>query len=106
MIREIPNIVKEKEDKKLSQYKKHKPEQLTLFEMALPKEQRYSNTLELYDFMPKFVWGRVSRINDKFLDSIEREFEYRKVRYKIKIRPASIEDNTGRERYCFPGKRE
>lgn len=95
-----------KEDKKLSQYKKNKPEQLTLFEMVLPKDRRYSNTLELYDFMPKYVWGKVQRINDKFLESIERDFEYRKVPYKIKIRPASLEDKNGKERYHFPGKRE
>jgi hypothetical protein len=106
VIDEMPIAKMKKEEKKLSQYKQHKPEQLTLFEMGLPKDQRYSNTLDLYDFMPKYVWGKVRRINDKFLDSIEREFEYRQVRYKIKIRPASLEDKKGRERYCFPAKRE
>ena len=96
----------DKEEKKLSEYKQNKPIQLTLFEMTVPGERRYSNTLELYDFMPKYVWGKVKRINDKFLDSIEREFEYRKVTYKIKIKPASLEDKNGQERYYFPTKRE
>lgn len=93
-------------NKKLAEYRQDKTGQLELFELALPTERRYSNTLELYDFMPKYVWGKVNRINDRFLDSIEREFECRKVSYKIKIRPASIEDKNGNEVYYFPTKRE
>lgn len=92
--------------KKLHDYDKTKPAQLTLFEMLLPNEREYSNTVELYDFIPKYHWGKVQRINNKFLDSLEREFECRGVRYKVKIRPASIEDRNGVERYYYPSKRE
>ncbi|HEX8248625.1 MAG TPA: hypothetical protein VF599_10665 [Pyrinomonadaceae bacterium] len=92
--------------KKLDDYDRSKPAQLTLFEMLLPNEQEFSNTVELYDFIPKYHWGKVQRINDKFLDSLEREFECRGVRYKVKIRPASVEDRNGVERYYYPSKRE
>ena len=92
--------------KKLHDYDKTKPAQLTLFEMLLPNEREYSNTVELYDFIPKYHWGKVQRINNKFLDSLEREFECRGAKYKVKIRPASIEDRNGVERYYYPSKRE
>lgn len=92
--------------KKLSDYDRSKPAQLTLFEMLLPNEREFSNTVELYDFIPKYHWGKVQRINDKFLDSLEREFECRGVKYKVKIRPASVEDRNGIERYYYPSKRE
>lgn len=92
--------------KKLVDYDQSKPVQLTLFEMLLPSEREFSNTVELYDFIPKYHWGKVQRINDKFLDSLEREFECRGVHYKVKIRPASIDDGDGEERYYYPSKRE
>jgi hypothetical protein len=92
--------------KRLDDYDRSKPMQMTLFELLLPNEREFSNTVELYDFIPKYHWGKVQRINDKFLDSLEREFECRGVKYKVKIRPASIEDRNGVERYYYPSKRE
>ena len=99
-------IVMPDKAKKLGEYDQSKPTQLTLFEMLLPNEREFSNTVELYDFIPKYHWGKVQRINDKFLDSLEREFECRGVKYKVKIRPASVEDRNGIERYYYPSKRE
>ncbi len=92
--------------KRLEEYDQAKPAQLTLFEMLLPNEREFSNTVELYDFIPKYHWGKVQRINGKFLDSLEREFECRGINYKVKIRPASVEDSDGVERYYYPSKRE
>jgi len=92
--------------KKLDDYDQSKPLQLNLFELLLPGDRDFSNTIELYDFIPKYHWGKVQRINDKFLDSLEREFECKGLKYKVKIRPASIEDRNGVERYYYPSKRE
>ena len=103
---EIHEILVPTKAKKLNDYDHTKPAQLTLFEMLLPNEREFSNTVELYDFIPKYHWGKVQRINDKFLDSLEREFECRGVKYKVKIRPASVEDRNGVERYYYPSKRE
>jgi len=80
--------------------------QLTLFELLLPQERGLSNTIELYDFIPKYHWGKVERIGGEFLRALEREFECRGQKYKVKIRPASIEDKDGMERYYYPSKRE
>jgi hypothetical protein len=92
--------------KNLSEYDQSRPMQLTLFEMLLPQERNLSNTIELYDFIPKYHWGKVERIGGEFLRALEREFECRGQKYKVKIRPASIEDKDGVERYYYPSKRE
>lgn len=92
--------------KRLEDYKQSKPEQLTLFELLSPEEKKYSNTIELYDFMPKYIWGSVERIQGQFLLSIEREFECRGLSYKVTIKPARVKDRGGVERDYFPGKRE
>jgi len=92
--------------KNLSDYDQSRPVQLTLFELLLPQEKGLSNTIELYDFIPKYHWGKVERIGGEFLRALEREFECRGQKYKVKIRPASIEDKDGKERYYFPSKRE
>ena len=92
--------------KKLEDYKQTKPPQLSLFEMLAPEDKSFSNTIELYDFIPKYHWGKTERIGGKFLDSLEREFECRGIKYTVKIRPASIEEEDGTERYYYPSKRE
>lgn len=92
--------------KNLNEYEQSRPVQLNLFEMLLPQERGLSNTIELYDFIPKYHWGKVERIGGEFLRALEREFECRGQRYKVKIRPASIEDKDGVERYYYPSKRE
>ena len=95
-------------NKSLQNYMQTKPEQLSLFEMLAPDERKYSNTVELYDFIPKYFWGKADqlRVNGKFLDSLEREFVCRGKKYKVKIKPASIEQNDGQEIYFYPSKRE
>jgi hypothetical protein len=92
--------------KKLSQYKQNKPIQLELFELLLPSEKPYSNTIELYDFIPKYHWGKVERVNGTFLKSLDREFECRGKKYNVTVQPASLKDKNGEEKYYYPSKRE
>lgn len=92
--------------KKLADYKQEKPVQMTLFELLLPNERHYSNTVELYDFIPKYHWGKVERVNGTFLKSLDREFECRGKRYHVTIQPASLKDKNGEEKYYYPSKRE
>lgn len=95
--------------KRLEDYDQTKPFQLTLFsflDLKPNQQQRYSNTVELYDFMPKYFWGKIERIGGEFLRVLKREFEYRKATYKIEIAPAVITDRDGVERYYYPSKRE
>jgi hypothetical protein len=92
--------------KRLEDFQQTWPEQLSFFEMAQPEEQKYSNTIELYDFIPKYHWGKSQRIGGQFLPSLERIFECRGVRYKVRINPARIEDTDGVVRDYYPSKRE
>lgn len=92
--------------KQLQDFERSYPVQLQLFEFLQPEEQHYSNTVELYDFMPKYHWGKTERIGGKFLESLEREFECRGAKYKIEVAPAVIKDRDGVKRYYYPSKRE
>ena len=94
------------EAKKLAEYAQEKPLPLSLFEMLSPSDKPYSNTIELYDFIPKYHWGKAKRVDGTFLKSLEREFECRGKRYSVSIQPASIKDKRGGEKYCYPSKRE
>jgi hypothetical protein len=94
------------EDKKFDEFENAKPTQLSLFELK-PNEEQYSHSIELYDFMPKYVWGKSERINGKFLDNIKRKFECRGKRYSLTLMPARIEDD-GEQGFkeFYPSKRE
>src|SRR5213083_2720226 len=96
---------KSEEPKKFLEYKQTAPFQLSLFDM-LDNEKDFSHTIELYDFMPKYVWGKVERVGGVFLPRLEREFECRGKKYRLTLFPASIEDENGGEKYHYPAKRE
>lgn len=92
--------------KHLSEYNRTKPVELLLFEFLEPDEKQYSNTIELYDAIPKYHWGNVQRINGRYLPSLERVFEHRGRRYRVKVRPARIDSRDGVERDYYPSLRE
>jgi hypothetical protein len=92
--------------KKLEDYEQVKPLEMSIFEMSAPEDNKYSNSVELYDFIPKYFWGKVERINDEFLRPLVREFECRGTKYKVRIVPARIVDEDGQERDYYPGQRE
>lgn len=95
---------KREKAKKFEQLEVSKPIQLALFDLE-PSEDSYSQSIELYDFMPKYFWGKVKRLNDKFLDSLRREFECRGKKYLLTLMPARLEiENDFKEFY--PSKRE
>lgn len=92
---------------KLQDYQEGALSQLNFFEILdLAEHRKYSNTIELYDQIPKYVWGKQQRVNGKYLDPIRREFEAKKKRYQLTISPAYIEEKDGTFRHYFPGKRE
>jgi hypothetical protein len=92
--------------KKLENYKQTKPEQLLLFELTAPEDKKYSNSIELYDAIPKYFWGSVTRENGRHLPSLLRSFEFRGRKYKVKITPARMEDKNGVEIDFYPSQRE
>lgn len=93
--------------KELVEYKQTQPEQLKLFELT---DESYSNTIELYDSMPKYFFGGVEREKGKTVDSLpilNREFMHRNRNYKLSISPASIQDKkTGKTINYYPSQRE
>lgn len=87
----------------MDDFKHDKPLQMQLFEAILPEDKSFSNTIEFYDFCPKYVYSPVKRLQDKFLERLEREFECRGSKYRLSIDPARIKDNDGVVREYFPG---
>lgn len=98
-------IVRRQKSKLFKSIGKSNPFQLELFTQFNKNSTEYSQTIELYDFIPKYVWGKVERVKDKFLEPIKREFVCRNIKYKLVISPAFIEEVDGFRAY-FPGKRE
>lgn len=105
--------------KKFEEYVQEKPFQLNLFqfleESALGANRQhrqnvrdYSQSIELYDFIPKYVWSsRKIRESNGMLPILMREFECRGIKRKLVIHPAGIVDEqTGEARYFYPGARE
>ncbi len=96
--------------KDLTKYTQTKPEQLQLFEILDASLEDYSNSIELYDTMPKYFLGGVERIKDKtgeFLPILNREFVHRTKSYKLDISPAAVLDKkTGKTIYYYPSQRE
>ncbi len=100
-----------------------KSSQMALFELLDSSDTEYSNTIELYDALPKGVWSGKKKRGDKAdIDAsqpsavselpkvITRPFKSRGTSYQMKVKPAIIErvDDTGEVKtlVMFPGTRE
>jgi hypothetical protein len=92
--------------KSFERYDQERPHQLTLFEILEPENRQYSNTVEIYDFLPKEFLGKALRVADTYLPRLEREFECRGVKYTMKLDPARVEDKDGTVREFYPSQRE
>ncbi len=108
--------------KKLSQIKQTKPLQLSLFELLtetdiltedgsrqLKKGKNYSQTIELYDFMPRFVWTHqadVRRNYNGLLPALRREFECRGEAYSLTLKPAILVGRDGTSTSYYPSADE
>jgi hypothetical protein len=86
------------------------PPLLSLFQTFLPQEGKYSNSIELYDALPKYYPSPKKmaslRLDGKFLDTMEREFKHRGRTYKLQIHPARVEQEEGRFIEYYPTERE
>jgi hypothetical protein len=77
------------------------PLQITTFELD---DDRYTNTIDLYDIAPRFVFYRDQR-DGTFLKSLRREFEHGGVTYHLLLRPGRVVRADGEEE-AYPGERE
>ncbi len=89
--------------------KRTNPEQLSLFQTFLPDDDKYSNTIELYDAIPKYYPIKKmhdKRVNDTFLPHLEREFEHKGHTYRLLISPGRVIYKDGTAREFYPSFRE
>ena len=95
---------------KLEKINPDKSVQLNMFELLDPSHKDYSNSIELYDTMPKYHIGGVEREKGKKVESLPiltREFIHRSKHYKIDIAPAPIVDKkSGKTIYYYASQRE
>lgn len=98
----------EKKLKSIEKRREARPRQLKLFELVAVDEPEFSSTIELYDAIPKYHWGKrpPAPKEDGLLGPLERKFSHKGKDYKVTIVPAYIEDRKGEWRQVFPGKRE
>jgi hypothetical protein len=83
--------------------------QLSLFELIENSESEYSNTIELYDALPKYVWDKAdSDLRENSV--ITRTFKSRGAVYTVKIKPAVVERRNAAgdmvSVMVYPGSRE
>jgi hypothetical protein len=90
----------------MEEYKYSEPKQLELFLLIEPEEQQYSNTIELYDFLPKYFVINGRSTKKVVPPAIERRFEFRGQLYTLTIKPARIKNKLGNYINCYPGERE
>lgn len=97
-----------KVEKKFTQFKQTYPVQLTLFSLLDGGDDNYSQTIEFYDFIPKYVVGNVEkhRIEGKFLEPVKRTFDVRGNSYQLTLLPARVEVSDGEFKDYFMGVRE
>jgi len=93
---------------------KLQPTQLALFQMFVPEDDKYSNTIELYDAIPKYFTNKrqMAEIREGpegreiYLPTLEREFKHQDVPYILKIKPARAENRHGNELEYYPSEQE
>ena len=104
------NDKRSKEIKKtLKDYSQSKPQQLEFFEVTeLSSNEGYSNTIELYDQMPKYYFGGVEREKGREVDALpilRREFKHKHKNYRLEISPAAL-FKEGKTIHYYPSQRE
>lgn len=81
------------------------PAQIELF--AIADDARFTNTVDLWDIAPRFVFytDKDARAAGKYLSSVEREFLHGGNAYRLILKPARIRRD-GKEIEEYPGERE
>lgn len=84
---------------------KNSPNQMPLDLFELENSQ-YSNTIDLYDALPKYTHSDKRRTTDLASAETTRHCRIANVDYKVVIRPAIIKDDKGDNVLIYPGTRE
>jgi hypothetical protein len=101
-------------DGKERKFAKLRPSQLSLFQKFLPEDDRYSNTIEFYDAIPKYFTNKrqIAELREGpegreiYLPTLEREFKHQNITYTLEINPARVRDNDGVLKEYYPSEQE
>ena len=98
------------EPKLYNEYQRMRANNLDLFSfdsLYKNKKEDYSNTVELYDVIPKYVHTDVAKLRtaDGLLKSLTREFVFKKQEMSLTITPALVKTKDG-EKAFYPSVRE
>jgi hypothetical protein len=83
--------------------------QLSLFQTFYGQidHDRLSNIIEIWDAAPKYATpNRAASSKTVLMDFLEREFEYKKTVFHMRVAPAAIKDTDGKRIDIFPTARE
>lgn len=94
-------VVKKFKDQEITQ-----PYLLGFLRLYDENREDYSQSFLKFSMLPMFFWTKPDRINDRFLDSFERDFVYKKIKHRVRVSPAAIKDDEGRDRYVYQGTKE
>lgn len=97
-----------KKDKNLEKLDVTTSPQMSMFEIleSPAKKDHYSNTIELYDALPKYMWEQKREHEDLSNAVVMRKCTVRGQQFTIKIKPAIIEKEDGRTVLIYAGQRE
>jgi plasmid replication initiation protein len=89
----------------VQQYREQEQLILDFFVEADTENRKYSQSIELYDAIPKYHWGKVQRDSAGRLPIMMRTFKHKGFEYEVEVTPARLRNN-GVEMDCYPGVRE
>src|SRR5690554_6859388 len=98
---------KKRNDKDIQEIAVHSTPQLDLFSLLDSRDKQYSNSIDVYDALPKYSLERRRRFTEiSQAAAKERECRIGGRTIKVKVRPALIETEPGRPELVYPGERE
>ena len=98
--------VRAEEHMRYASMEKTRPDQLDLFDGALPASPHaYTQSFAIYDLAPKYVFRTDEREAGKYLPVVHRTFRLADREYQLEIRPARVMRD-GAEIEVYPGERE
>lgn len=98
---------KKRDDRDIQEISVSKTPQLDLFSLLDSRDKDYSNSIDIYDSLPKYSLDRRRRFTDiRQAAAKERECRIGGRVIKVKVRPALIETRPGEPELVYPGERE
>lgn len=81
--------------------------QMEMFQITEPShaKERFSNTMDIYDALPKYSWSGPREITDMQAPDINKVCSLKGTKYRVSVKPARLKRGNGYV-LIFPGERE